>query len=255
MGTVGAVRAAQAIIKSYGIKEPNEIDLEAIALDRKILVNDTDIEGSVARLQVKKQFGVISVSTRIQERGRRRFAIAHELGHFELHRMKSQAHICTEKDLLDWYKKEIDENEANVFAAEMLMPTEIFRRSCPRDVPSFELIRELAAMFNTSLTATAFRYVEKGYFPCALVASVNGRVKWAVKSSDFNYRIKSIDTPIHKHSCAGASLEGEPLSTVPEAVDVDCWLDQPIEDKSYKLYENSIYMPSYDTILSLLFID
>lgn len=162
MGTLGAVRAAEQIIKSYGIKEPTEIDLEAIALDRKILVYDVAISGSVARLQIKGEYGIISVSTHVREPGRRRFAIAHELGHFELHKSITKANICSDQDLLDWYKKEVDESQANVFAAELLMPSDIFRHLCPRDRPNFKMIGQLASAFNTSLTATAFRYVENG---------------------------------------------------------------------------------------------
>jgi len=255
MGSINAGTIALEIIRSYDIKDPSEIDLEAIALDRKVFVNDINIEGSIARLQVKDKFGIISVDTNILEVGRRRFAIAHELGHFELHRLKFNTKICNEKDFLRWYKISTDEREANVFASELLMPTNIFRKLCPRDVPGFRLISELASMFNTSLTATAFKYVEIGYFPCALVASINGEIRWMCKSDDFPCRVKSIGTPLHKYSCAGSSLSGELLPDKPESVEVECWLEDNVSDRDLKLFEHSISFTNYNTILSLLFFN
>jgi len=255
MNSMNARRTAQEIIKYYGITKPDEIEVEAIALDRKVFVNDIVIEGSVARLQVKKQHGIISVSTGIKEAGKRRFAIAHELGHFELHKEKSKSNICTDKDFLNWYREKIDENEANVFAAELLMPEQIFKKICPRDVPNFGIISNLAEEFNASLTATAFRYVEIGYFPCALVASVGGRIRWMTYSSDFSARIKQIDTPLHKLSIAGASLNGESIPIIPEIVDDECWLENANQEEDLKLYEHSIQLSSYNTILSLLFFN
>ncbi|MEE9442833.1 MAG: ImmA/IrrE family metallo-endopeptidase [candidate division Zixibacteria bacterium] len=255
MGHRIAERVAQEIIKYYGITTPSEIDIEAIALDRRVFVNDIVIEGSVARLQVKNKFGIISVNRCIKESGKRRFAIAHELGHFELHIDKSKTYICNDRDFLNWYREKIDETEANIFAAELLMPVDMFREFCPRDEPDFNIISTLAAKFNTSLTATAFRYVEKGYFPCALVASLNGRIKWRSWSHDFSHIIKGVDTPLHEFSIAGASLGGESIPNQPKIVNEECWLDETIKDKELKLHEHSIHLPSYNTILSLLFFN
>lgn len=220
-----------------------------------MFVNDIGIEGSVARLQVKNRFGIISVDKGIKEPGKRRFAIAHELGHFELHKDNSKTNICNDRDFLNWYREKIDEIEANIFAVELLMPLDLFRKLCPRDVPNFNLISNLAAEFNTSLTATAFRYVEKGYFPCALVASIDGRMRWMCRSSDFSHRIKGVDTPLHKFSIAGASLGGESIPDIPEIVDEECWLEETVKDKELRLHEHSIPLPSYNTILSLLFFN
>jgi len=255
MSSVYSKRTAQEIIKYYGITKPDEIEIEAIALDRKVFVNDIFIKGSVARLQVKRQHGIISVNTNIKEPGKRRFAIAHELGHFELHKEKSKSNICSDKDFLNWYREKIDENEANAFAAELLMPESIFREYCPRDLPSFTLIGNLAEIFKTSLTATAFRYVELGHFPCALIASVDGRIKWMSCSSDFPSRILQIDTPVHKLSVAGSCLLGESAPSLPELVEKSYWLESGNENEDLKLHEHAVNLTTYNTILSLLFFN
>lgn len=255
MSYTNAERVAQEIINFYGITSPAEIDIEAIALDRRVFVNDIEIAGSVARLQIKNRYGIISVNKGIKESGKRRFAIAHELGHFELHKDKSNTYICDDKDFLNWYREKIDENEANVFAAELLMPMDLFRKHCPRDVPNFNLVSDLANEFGTSLTATAFRYVEKGYFPCALIASVDGHIRWMSKSDDFPFRIKGINSPIHKFTIAGASLTGEVMPDMPEVVDEKYWLVETVGDKELSLHEHSISLPSYNAILSLLYFN
>lgn len=255
MSSINPEKVAQDIIRFYGITKPSEIDIEAISLDKGVFVNDIAIIGSVARLQVKNQYGIISVDNKIRELGKRRFAIAHELGHFELHKGYSMANVCSDKDFLNWYRERIDENEANIFAAELLMPTELFRGNCPRDVPDFNMFGDLAHKFNTTLTATAFRYVEKGYFPCALIASVGGKIKWISRSYDFKYKVKAIGTSLHKFTIAGSSLEGDAIPDKPEIVDDQYWLEDTIQDRELHLYEHTISLPLYNTILSLLFVN
>ena len=67
------------------------------------------------------------VSTRpSQKRGRKRFAIAHEIGHWILHRDISQINACTDADMIDRYKASVPEVEASSFAAELLMPQAAF---------------------------------------------------------------------------------------------------------------------------------
>src|SRR5205807_9359977 len=66
----------------------------------------------------------------IPELGRRRFVIAHELGHLLLGHGSDILKLCDEGDLLEWAKGQRPyENEANEFAAELLMPEDLDRKS------------------------------------------------------------------------------------------------------------------------------
>lgn len=250
-----AVRTAQQIIEDYQITEPKEIDLEAIALDRGVFVIYTEIQGSVARLQIKGNHGLIAVDNRIKEHGRSRFAVAHELGHFEIHRARAKASICSEFDLLRWNKSSTEETEANIFAAELLMPTDMFKRKCPKKTPSFNVVSELANEFSSSLTATAIKYVEKGPFPSALMVSNKGKIAWTCKSEDFYFKVRGVGSHLDKYSCAGAFFYGEVLPPNPEPVEASSWLDDLFSPNRVKLWEHSIFLRNYDTILSLIWAD
>ena len=65
--------------------------------------------------------------------GRRRFTIAHEIGHHVLHRVGQQALFCRkssveeEKPATTRAPLPVTEREANAFAAAMLMPAELVR--------------------------------------------------------------------------------------------------------------------------------
>ena len=76
---------ATAIIKELRIREPSEIFIRDIAMVRGAFVRDSIMEGSEARPIRRGHKGIITVNGGIREDGRKRFAVAHELGHFELH--------------------------------------------------------------------------------------------------------------------------------------------------------------------------
>jgi hypothetical protein len=72
------------------------------------------------------------------------------------------------------------ESEADVFAAELLMPDFLARRRCEVSPVSLEPVRALARDFGKSLCASAIRFVELTSERCAAVYSEHGKVSWAV---------------------------------------------------------------------------
>ena len=94
--------AAEAIglWKLYGFTSPKELVLEDLAMARGILVMDGKLDSAAARLVRSGDTGIVRVSHSIREPGRRRFAIAHEIGHWELHQKQSQLLACTDEDML-----------------------------------------------------------------------------------------------------------------------------------------------------------
>lgn len=73
---------------------------------------------------------LISVKSSIREYPKKRFTVAHEMGHFSIpeHITKERYFFqCTDKDLNNFDKKGGKEAEANEFAAELLMPEEMFK--------------------------------------------------------------------------------------------------------------------------------
>jgi len=130
-----------------------------------VLVREGGLEGADARLLRSGDKGIIRVNSNIRELGRRRFAMAHELGHWQLHQGVSQYWDCTEQDMVNYSGSTI-EVEANTFASELLMPSRLFRPACRKADPSIAILRTLAVEFSTSLTSTAVRYVEDSKESC-----------------------------------------------------------------------------------------
>ena len=74
------------LAQQYGFSHPSEIDLESIAMDRGVLVVYGRLHGCEARLVRKgRSAGLIRVRDDIPAPGQKRFALAHDLGHWELH--------------------------------------------------------------------------------------------------------------------------------------------------------------------------
>jgi hypothetical protein len=186
--------------------------------------------------------------------GRKRFAVAHEIGHFVLHRTKVPVTLCTDEDFQDWYNHSADESEANAFAAELLMPTDLFRQLCTAKQPSLEEIKALAEQFQTSLSATAIRYVELGRNPCALIASKDGKISWMSVHKGFPYRILPRGTKLHVYSCANDFFETGKVPKVAELVSGVAWLENLDAAKNCFVYEDVIPLTSYNMVLSLIWV-
>ena len=118
-------KRAASIIQDLNIRYPSEIYVRDIAMSLGALVRERELQGCEARLVRKGNMGIISVNGLIPEEGRKRFAIAHEIGHFILH-TGTQLILCNEEDMHVWKESKTQEIEANEFAASLLMPYEIF---------------------------------------------------------------------------------------------------------------------------------
>jgi len=129
---------------------------------------------------------------------RSRFTLAHELGHYfiDSHR------IGLKQGLLQPHPSNIDEpqyykieNEADYFAACLLMPEDTFKK----DLKSyrkfnFNVISDLSTKYHVSKIACALRFSEIGNHPIKIIYAENGFIKWSTNSYDFPYW-KLITTP------------------------------------------------------------
>ena len=91
-----------------------------------------------------------------QNPGRRRFSIAHELGHYHFPTHTNGPRECGASALQashDFGQRA--EWEANSFAAELLMPTRLFRRDARRREVSFKAAYELMSQDIYGVSATA----------------------------------------------------------------------------------------------------
>ncbi len=87
---------AEQVLQSFGVTNPEDIDIEAIAWALGAKVRYDVLESCEARIIGFKDRAIITVKNEGDSR-RRRFSIAHELGHWQHHRGRSS--ICRASDI------------------------------------------------------------------------------------------------------------------------------------------------------------
>jgi hypothetical protein len=192
-----------------------------------------------------------------QSPGRRRFSIAHELGHYYIptHRSRPPG-WCGEEDmaaLADSGRRY--EWEANDFAAELLMPKARFKSDAHSLEPTFDSIFTLAdsSMYDVSGTAAALRYVELADEACAVVCARDNTIEWVAKSSSFRYRIPWRNDSLPVGSLARDVANGEASSASAQTIDPYVWLE--VEQRSApELLESTLAIPSQRQVLSLIWV-
>ena len=248
---------AEKVLTSLHINSPQEFwlwSLEEIAWERHALVTEKLLSSAEARITIYRDKAVITVSTAISNPQRKRFSVAHELGHFEMHRYRSSLFLCSSEDINEGDVKDVVnqlEREANEFAAALLLPGRLFQPLCDEEDPSLCHIGELAHKFDTSLTATALRYIRFTEAPVALVYSKRGEIKW-VRQSD---ELKALQLFIHNRrrlDDTSIASRGLPMQ---RHVPADIWFNEGQFDKSAQIMEHSRQMPNYDAVMTLLWLD
>ena len=238
---------AQKLLDRFGLNRPSEIVLEDIAYALGIEITTRVLSGAEAHLVRIGNKGGITISDRITDQGRRRFTIAHEIGHWELHSDRTQMFLCTAEDMRD-YQSSPEEIEANIFASELLMP---MRMMLPqhRDAPvGLKVAEEIAQRFDVSLTAATLRYVSKFKLPLMVVFTSQGRVAWWRRNDEhMEYLYLEPGQVLSKHSRAAQGVNDHSLIPVPW----DAWFSH-LDERPGQLHEQARRFENYDTVMSLL---
>ena len=87
---------------------------------------------------------IILVNSQITNRHRKRFVIAHELGHFLLHRDKLYSCDCISDSTQQNVNSPVQEKEANTFANELLIPRDELIKHIPVAPITFDNIFSIA---------------------------------------------------------------------------------------------------------------
>ena len=252
-----AEKEASRLLALWRIKHPEDINVELIAKLCGAKVRDCTFSGAEARLVRVGTKAIISISDAVREVSRRRFDIAHEIGHLRLHLESNAYKICSADDMAVFgfeksglAQKEI---EANAFAAELLLPKQMLTSRIVGQKPSLRLIEELAHTFSTSLSATARRYVSCCDERCAVVFSQEGQIKSFAASDDFGFWIP-VNQQLSEYSLAFEYFKGNTLPDRAETIDAEAWLEGKFVDDAV-IREHSKVLGSYGIVLSLLWIE
>ncbi len=249
-----ATWAGEQLWHLYSYRDPADLVLEDLSLARKVLVTEDRLDRMDARLIRKGHRGIVRVKRDIPEPARKRFAIAHELGHWELHGDRSQVFACTDDDMIASYKSSAIEGEANCFAAGLLMPGWLFEQRRDGLALSVAVISDLKTYFETSFTATAIRYVELSSDPCAVVVCAGGRIRWWRGSDEFVQRFwLETGSKLLPTTVAGRVSAGEAPPTGPDEVDIGAWSEKGADDSLDGVFlEECLTMERYRQTLCLL---
>ena len=240
-------KRSDELLDELGILEPEDIDVDGIAAYCGAYVTYEPLTGAEARIVGNRDKAFITVNSR-SLRSRQRFSIGHELGHWMWHRGRMALACSSEIQDRKWSGAD-REVTANKFAADLLMPKEMFRARAQHKPATLQTVSELADQFQASLTATVIRLVEFGSFPCMVVLnSASGR-EWFFGSREVDGKFwphKSLD----EYAFAFDLMKGKGSSAAVGTVEADTWINHP-RASHYEVYESSVAIGS-SRVLTLL---
>lgn len=178
---VSKLTPAEALLWGYGITDPADIDLDAIAFDMGASVRRSPLRGCEARLVSDGGKAIITVNSN-SILTRQRFSLAHELGHLKLDRGRS-GFLCAGRDIGPHGDASKDgEAIANSFASQLLLPTYLFAPAALGKPLTIDSAQTLGVEFNASITATCIKMVRVAMVPAWVVCHSRGGLAWFFKS-------------------------------------------------------------------------
>lgn len=223
-----------------------------LALDIREVTAD-GFDGALIRAR-EVPLGAIVIRKSIRETGRKKFTLAHEIGHFLLPGHDEADLVCAKSDIGNWGDgSKAIEREADEFAAELLMPAALVQRIIASATPSLELIQKIAQRFHTSLSAAAWRYCDLAMERCAIVWSRQGRIDWSKRSEAFALLLRK-GAVLQEGTLAARALAGLSIPKQPQEVPSDLWMLGSDLANDTKLWEQSKALPAYESVISLLWL-
>lgn len=165
-----ARRVAHELLQQAQIAQP-PVPVRRLARMVGAEVHLAPYQGELAGSAIRTPQGMIIGVNAGQPATRQRFTIAHEIGHLLLHPgrplLLDEKLRVSRRDERSSMATDVEEMEANQFAAELLMPEVFVRRdvetSLPLDIETEIFIAELARRYAVSPQAMTIRLTALGY--------------------------------------------------------------------------------------------
>jgi len=149
---------------------------------------------------------------------RRRFTIAHELGHFILHRNTQSRFNCDKDSVYAGHETlRLIEREADDFASNLLMPGDVLREMIAGQRVDMRVLGAIASRFKVSFEALCIRFIKYTDERAILVYWDNGFLKYEWRSK------KAILTR------ARVRRTGDPQEALPGTLAADASVDQSLD--------------------------
>ena len=218
----------------------------------------SNFDGCLVRRSDSREWGIV-YNKSVSSKGRIRFTLAHEFGHYLLHRKEySSGFNCTELEAIPYLRNEYKkaEREANEFASHLLIPKSDFMRQIrPFKVPTLDLLRTCAERYQVSMTATILHWVNYTAIKSVVVASRDNFILWSYSShtamrSGHYFKASSVPPiPVPDESLAmrhklRIQLEGSAITHDP-----GIWFDEE------PCKEVALRSDQHDFVISVLFLE
>ena len=219
-------------------------------------------DGGLSLMPSGRKGWIILYNSGISSSGRIRFTLAHEFGHYLLHRrLRPQGMQCGQNDVAmgsldsdEEIRKRL-EREADVFATYLLMPLDDFRRQIPdREPADLERLSVCAERYGVSLMAAIRRWLEYTEKRAVLVVSREGFILWSQSSEPARKTRASFKT----FGCDPVEIPPASLAANPPESMVDARLGKEFPcgvwfaEEAVK--EMAVSSEQYDFVLSLLLL-
>lgn len=212
---------ANKLRQDLGIAVTECVDLDYVADKLSIRVKRMDlgigIEGACKSKGVKRLVVLTPNPSSFQKE---RFTFSHEIGHLLIHH---SSNVCV-ADYFNTYKTQNDEEqEANDFAAELLLPQRAMTDILAREDLSFQLLERVATLYKTSLSVAAIRLTQIFNDNAVLVWHNGHRITWKIKSSQCYLKISDVISSMalaHKTNKTQWNIKGN--------IDPNVWTDSEL---------------------------
>ena len=163
-------RMVEQMLDQYKITAP-PINVGKIAESQGIRVIEGDL-GDISGILFRDGSDITIGINQSHTNNRKRFTTAHELGHLMLHSNEplhvDRVFAIKLRDKTSSEAVDLDEIEANAFAAELLMPTTMIQKKMQGivevlDYEKADPIAKLAREFDVSTQAMTIRLINLGY--------------------------------------------------------------------------------------------
>lgn len=188
---------------------------------------------------------------------RQRFTIAHELGHFILHRDREVSFQCDKASVYSGQDTlAMIEREADDFASNLLMPGDVLRDALTGQTINLHLLSQFAARFKVSFEALCIRFIKYTDRRAILLHWDNGFLKYewrsrlAILSKARIQRLSSPAEPLPGTVAADTSVQQER-----DGVELPASLWCADEAPYMKLREFKHSYAARDRVLTLLLLE
>lgn len=243
------LRPAERILVDLGIESPQDIDLEAIAWTLGAAVNYRPLDKCEAMIVGGGRRAIITVNSKTIP-VRRRFSIAHEIGHWHHHR--GRILFCGARDIDNPADDALHpEKQADQFASDLILPAFMVKpRLIKMKRPTLAAVREIADEFEASDTATLLKIIDLDQFPILAVCHNKERRRWfrrAPMIPGWWFPRNELD---HESFAFEMLFGGAGESAYPRKIGADAWFEFRGVDR-FEVQEQSFLLPN-EEVLTLL---